>query len=41
MDEQIGWILAHLKKTGQDKNTYIFFTVDYGLGVGYYGLFGI
>jgi len=40
MDEQIGRILAHLKKTGQDKNTYIFFTADHGLAVGHHGLFG-
>lgn len=40
MDEQIGRILAALKKTGQDKNTYIFFTADHGLGVGHHGLFG-
>ncbi|MGB0581042.1 MAG: sulfatase-like hydrolase/transferase [Limisphaerales bacterium] len=40
MDEQIGRILAHLKKTGQDKNTYIFFTADHGLAVGRHGLFG-
>ena len=40
MDEQIGRILKALKETGQDKNTYIFFTADHGLGVGHHGLFG-
>ncbi len=40
MDAQIGRILAELKKTGQDKNTYIFFTADHGLAVGHHGLLG-
>jgi len=40
MDEQIGRILKALKETGQDKNTYIFFTADHGLAVGHHGLFG-
>ena len=40
MDEQIGRILAALKKTGLEKNTYIFFTADHGLAVGHHGLMG-
>jgi len=40
MDEQIGRILAHLKETGQDKNTYILFSADHGLSVGQHGLIG-
>jgi arylsulfatase A-like enzyme len=40
MDEQIGRILKALKDTGQDENTYIFFTADHGLAVGHHGLFG-
>lgn len=40
MDEQIGRILKALKETGQDENTYIFFTADHGLAVGHHGLFG-
>lgn len=40
MDEQIGRILAHLKKTGQDKNTYILYSADHGLSVGHHGLVG-
>ena len=34
MDAQIGRILDELEKSGQDENTYIFFTADHGLGVG-------
>ncbi|MDC3353397.1 sulfatase-like hydrolase/transferase, partial [Verrucomicrobiales bacterium] len=30
MDEQIGRILDHLEATGQDENTYIFFSADHG-----------
>ena len=40
MDEQIGRIIAHLKETGQDKNTYIIFSADHGLSVGNHGLVG-
>ncbi len=40
MDEQIGRIIAHLKETGQDKNTYILFSADHGLSVGHHGLVG-
>ncbi len=40
MDTQIGRILAHLEKTGQSENTYIFFTADHGLSVGHHGLLG-
>jgi arylsulfatase A-like enzyme len=40
MDEQIGRIVSHLKKTGQDENTYIIFSADHGLSVGYHGLVG-
>jgi arylsulfatase A-like enzyme len=40
LDHQIGEILAALKKSGKDKNTYIFFTGDHGLSVGRHGLLG-
>ena len=40
MDDQIGRIISHLKETGQDKNTYIIFSADHGLSVGYHGLVG-
>ena len=40
LDQQIGEILAALKKSGKDKNTYIFFTGDHGLSVGRHGLLG-
>jgi N-sulfoglucosamine sulfohydrolase len=40
MDEQIGRILDQLEKTGQEENTWIFFTADHGLAVGKHGLFG-
>ena len=40
MDQQIGRIIAHLKETGQDKNTYIVFSADHGLSVGHHGLVG-
>ena len=40
MDEQIGRILDGLKASGMDKNTYIFFSADHGLGVGHHGLLG-
>ena len=40
MDTQIGIILDKLKATGQDKNTYIFFSADHGLAVGQHGLLG-
>ena len=40
MDEQIGKIIAYLKETGLDKNTYIIFSADHGLAVGNHGLIG-
>lgn len=40
MDQQIGRILDSLKATGQDQNTWIFFTADHGLGCGNHGLLG-
>ncbi len=40
MDEQIGRILNGLKKSGMEKNTYVFFSADHGLAVGHHGLFG-
>ena len=40
MDEQIGRILDGLKAAGMEKNTYIFFSADHGLGVGHHGLLG-
>lgn len=40
MDHQVGRIIAHLKNTGQDKNTYILFSADHGLSVGNHGLVG-
>lgn len=39
-DDQIGRILAHLKKLELDKNTIIIFTADHGLAVGSHGLVG-
>lgn len=40
MDAQIGRILQTLRDTGQDRNTWIFFTADHGLAVGHHGLMG-
>ena len=40
MDDQIGRILKALKDSGKEKNTYIIFTADHGLGVGRHGLLG-
>jgi len=40
MDQQIGRIIKHLKASGQDKNTYILFSADHGLGCGKHGLLG-
>lgn len=40
MDAQIGRILAALKETGKEDNTYIFFTADHGLAIGHHGLMG-
>ncbi|WP_340110779.1 sulfatase-like hydrolase/transferase [Maribellus mangrovi] len=40
LDEQIGRILAYLRESGQDKNTYILFSADHGLSVGHHGLVG-
>ncbi|HEY1173709.1 MAG TPA: sulfatase-like hydrolase/transferase [Verrucomicrobiae bacterium] len=40
LDQQIGRILDELKKTGQEENTWIFFTADHGLAVGHHGLLG-
>ncbi len=40
MDQQIGRILKSLKETGQEDNTWIFFTADHGLSCGNHGLLG-
>jgi len=40
LDDQIGRIIAHLKQSGHDKNTYILFSADHGLSVGHHGLVG-
>jgi len=40
MDQQIGRIMKHLEETGQDKNTYVLFSADHGLGCGKHGLLG-
>ena len=40
MDQQIGKILDALKASGQEENTYIFFTADHGLAMGRHGLLG-
>ncbi len=40
MDAQIGRMLDALEKSGKAGNTYIFFTADHGLAVGYHGLIG-
>lgn len=40
LDRQIGRILAALKDSGREKNTWIFFTADHGLAVGRHGLVG-
>lgn len=40
LDEQIGKVIATLKKTGQYKNTLIVFAGDSGLAVGNHGLIG-
>ncbi|MFI3330238.1 MAG: sulfatase-like hydrolase/transferase [Rikenellaceae bacterium] len=40
MDKQIGEILNTLEATGQDKNTYIFFTADHGIAIGDHGFMG-
>ena len=40
MDNQVGWILDALEKSGKAKDTYIFFTADHGLAVGHHGLIG-
>lgn len=40
LDTQIGRILEALKKTAQDKNTYIIFSADHGLAVGDHGFIG-
>jgi len=40
MDKQIGLILDKLEETGQQENTYIFFTADHGLACGQHGLLG-
>jgi len=37
IDEQIGRILAHLEKTGLDKNTIVIFTSDHGETLGSHG----
>ena len=40
LDAQVGRILAGLKASGKEENTYIVFTADHGLGCGHHGLFG-
>ena len=40
MDQQIGRILQALKDTGEEENTWIFFTADHGLSCGHHGLLG-
>ena len=40
LDEQIGRILAELKKQGLQKNTWIIYTADHGLSCGHHGLMG-
>jgi len=40
MDAQIGRILDALEASGQDEDTYVFFTADHGLAVGHHGLIG-
>ena len=40
MDEQIGRILAALKRTGQEENTIIVYAADNGLALGSHGLLG-
>lgn len=40
LDAQIGRILDTLAQTGQEDNTWIFFTADHGLAVGSHGLLG-
>lgn len=40
LDQQIGRILATLKKNGLENDTYIIFTADHGLAVGKHGLLG-
>jgi arylsulfatase A-like enzyme len=40
MDKQIGRILDRIQESGQEDNTYIFFTADHGLACGQHGLLG-
>lgn len=40
MDDQIGCFFVVLEVFGMVDNMYVFFIVDYGFVVGYYGLFG-
>ena len=40
LDTQVRRILDKLKETGQDKNTYIFYSADHGLSAGNHGLMG-
>lgn len=40
MDVQVGRIIDYLKESGLDKNTYIIFSADHGLGCGNHGLLG-
>jgi len=40
MDSQIARMLDAVEKSGKADNTYIFFTADHGLAVGYHGLIG-
>lgn len=40
LDVQIGRILDALEASGENDNTWIFFTADHGLALGHHGLFG-
>lgn len=40
LDEQVGRILAALKKSGRDRNTIIIYAADHGLALGSHGLLG-
>lgn len=40
MDTQVARMLDAVEKSGKADNTYIFFTADHGLAVGYHGLIG-
>jgi len=40
LDQQIGRVLAELKKQGLDDNTWIIYSADHGLSCGHHGLMG-